>query len=297
MRNGVGRSIWIFDFDGTLSNLVEDRRAARLDEGCRRMLEELVSRAGDVVAVISSRHIDDIARRVDVPGVLVGGGSGVVWRSGDAVVISPPPELVDELSAMRKVFLPVVRRAAARFPGVDIEEKEWSLAIHVRGMAAKHKDALLSSLKSLPLPFEMAIYLGPRSIEIPFLARINKASGVRALCQHISFTSLDRLFYAGDDDNDLVAMALVRHLGGKVACLGTRAFPPECVWLSGPRELPRYVAALAVSWDDQELSADRVFGTSEADGFGAAPASVTAPETLAQEGVELPKRRPPEKSP
>jgi len=35
------RSLWVFDFDGTLSPIVEDRHAARIHPMCRELLKDL----------------------------------------------------------------------------------------------------------------------------------------------------------------------------------------------------------------------------------------------------------------
>jgi trehalose 6-phosphate phosphatase len=249
---GTKRTLWFFDFDGTLSRIVEDRHAAVLDPECRRMLEELVRNEGNVVAVLSSRRIDDVAARVDVPGVLIGGSSGAVWRSGDQVLISPSKTMLEELERMRGVFLPLVKKATERFPGVEIEDKEWSLGVHVRQVPPRQRCAVLSSLSSLSRPFETALYQGPESMEFLFLAQVNKAYGVRTLCERLGVTEPERLFYAGDDENDLVAMALVRHLGGEVVSVGMKPLWPNGRLIRGPGELPGYVASCACAWDAEQ---------------------------------------------
>lgn len=66
------RRLWVFDFDGTLSPIVPDRTAARLHPECRELLNELVRAPGRFVAVLSSREIEDLSRRVPLPGVFPG---------------------------------------------------------------------------------------------------------------------------------------------------------------------------------------------------------------------------------
>ena len=74
------RSLWVFDFDGALSWIVPDRNEARLHRGCERMLRFLARSPWNRVAVLSSRTLDDVVSRVPVPGVFVGGASGLEWR-------------------------------------------------------------------------------------------------------------------------------------------------------------------------------------------------------------------------
>jgi trehalose 6-phosphate phosphatase len=74
------RLLWVFDFDGTLSPIVPDRAAARLHRECERMLRFLARSPWNRVAVLSSRTLDDVGSRVPVPGVFIGGASGLEWR-------------------------------------------------------------------------------------------------------------------------------------------------------------------------------------------------------------------------
>jgi len=63
------RRLWVFDFDGTLSPLVPDRSIATLHAACKTMLEELSAGPREIVAVLSSRGIEDRVPRVPIPGV------------------------------------------------------------------------------------------------------------------------------------------------------------------------------------------------------------------------------------
>ena len=73
------RSLWVFDFDGTLSSIVPNRAEAHLHRECERMLRFLARSPWNRVAVISSRMLDDMVARVAVPGVFLGGASGLEW--------------------------------------------------------------------------------------------------------------------------------------------------------------------------------------------------------------------------
>src|SRR5512139_1848564 len=86
------RRLWVFDFDGTLSPLVPDRSTATLHPACREVLEELSAGPQEIVAVLSSRAIDDLVPRVPVPGVFLGGGSGLVWHLPGGLRVRPGAE-------------------------------------------------------------------------------------------------------------------------------------------------------------------------------------------------------------
>ena len=74
------RRLWAFDFDGTLSRIVPDRNDARLHPECGNRLRYLLDSPGNRVAVVSSRALEDIVPRVPIPGLYVGGGSGLEWQ-------------------------------------------------------------------------------------------------------------------------------------------------------------------------------------------------------------------------
>ena len=58
------------------------------------------------------------------------------------------------------------------------------------------------------------IFRGPEVYEIQLVPRINKSFGVRMLCRIMEFTPASgTLFYAGDDENDALAMRFVTRLG------------------------------------------------------------------------------------
>ena len=56
------RSLYAFDFDGTLAKIVREHHAARLSRPIRFWLEELAKRAP--TAIISGRSVEDLRSRV-----------------------------------------------------------------------------------------------------------------------------------------------------------------------------------------------------------------------------------------
>jgi trehalose 6-phosphate phosphatase len=56
------RSLYAFDFDGTLAKIVQEHHAARLSRPIRFWLEKLAKRAP--TAIISGRSVEDLRSRV-----------------------------------------------------------------------------------------------------------------------------------------------------------------------------------------------------------------------------------------
>ena len=67
-----GSTLLAFDFDGTLAPICDDPSQVRLDRGAAALLAETTAMEGIVVAIVSGRVADDLAHRVNVPGVYAG---------------------------------------------------------------------------------------------------------------------------------------------------------------------------------------------------------------------------------
>lgn len=244
-RASAARRLWVFDFDGTLSPLVEERAAATLDPACRDTLERLAASARELVAVLSSRAIDDLAARVPVPTVLLGGGSGLEWQLPDRRRVSPGDEAERRLERVR-VRLAAWLDGFRGIPGIDIEDKRWSVAIHFRRVpreARRDVARLLQELERRPGP---RIFRAAEAAEVQLLRDGDKAYGVRRLCRLLPFDpSGGRIVYAGDDENDAVAMRWVMAHGGTAFVVGDRVAVPGAIAVDGPPELAAAARGMA----------------------------------------------------
>lgn len=74
---GTGRILLGLDFDGTLSEIVDSPGKAVLSFDTRRLLRALIRRSDIKVAVLSGRALEDIKKRVGLPGVYYAGNHGL----------------------------------------------------------------------------------------------------------------------------------------------------------------------------------------------------------------------------
>jgi trehalose 6-phosphate phosphatase len=238
------RCLYVFDFDGTLSPLVSDRTAARLHPECRELLKELVRTPGRFVAVLSSREIEDLSRRVPLPGVILGGASGLEWRLPGGHRIRPGDVAQTRREKARAILVPLLSRLSS-FPGVDVEDKGWSVAVHHRHVlpeAAAMLEPLLTELEETP---GIRVFRGPSVAEAQLLPQVNKSFGVRRLCRFLGVDpSKAQLLYAGDDENDAVAIRWVLRKGGIAFCVGKPMRIPGVRVVETPVDLARAVRKL-----------------------------------------------------
>ncbi len=235
--------LWIFDFDGTLSPLVPRRSAARLDPSCRDLLRHLVLVPYQRVAVLSSRQLDDLVGRIPVPGVFLGGGSGLEWQLPDGEKRVAGKDLQEKLNQKRKILLPKIRSMGA-IPGVEIEDKKWSIAVHLRKASMKSRAFVQLLLEDWKPLRRVRKFRGPDVIELQLLSEVDKACGVRRLCDILDFEPEGRLIYSGDDENDAAAMQWVLYLKGKAFTVGTAPLVRGSRVVDGPSALAREVRKL-----------------------------------------------------
>lgn len=243
---GAGiRSFWVFDFDGTLSPIVEDRHAARIHPMCRELLKGLARVPLQFVVVLSSRGIEDLAKRVPLPRVILGGASGLEWRLPGGHRIRPGDAFEARREKVRRTLDPLLSRLSF-IPGVDVEDKGWSVAIHYRHVLPEVMAMLEPLLKELNGTSDVRVYRGPSVVEVQLLRNASKSFGVRTICRILEFDpSKDRILYAGDDENDAVAMRWVLRKGGVVFTVGGAARVPGTRVVENPVALARAVGALA----------------------------------------------------
>jgi trehalose 6-phosphate phosphatase len=238
------RTIWVCDFDGTLSPLVSERAAARILPEAEETLIELSRLPGQQVAVLSSRMLDDLAPRIRVPGIYLGGGSGAEWLLPDGrrkvaedkfePLLRVRAEVIGKLEKLKEV------------PGVDVEDKKWSVAIHVRDVLQDDRESLFGFLKDLAKNNPIGILKGPAVFEIQLLPEIDKVFGVQTLCRLIHFEpGSGRIVYCGDDENDGAAMKWVIRQGGVALSIGFQPLVRGARPVGGPAGLVREIRKLA----------------------------------------------------
>ena len=244
MRTGpTPPRLWVFDFDGTLAPIVPDRAAARLHPDALALLRDLAADPRSSVAVLSTRALDDLAARVPVPEVILGASSGLEWRLPGGRRILPGGAARRKLEGARARVLPLLGPLGG-IPGVELEDKRWSIAVHYRHVLPETMPTLVPLLEELDRCPGIRVYSGPMAAEVQLLRPVGKALGVRLLCRFLKFDAgRDRLFFAGDDENDAAAMRWVLAHNGTVFAVGKQVRIPGALAVDGPGALAHAVRA------------------------------------------------------
>ena len=130
--------------------------------------------------------------------------------------------------------------------GIDLEDKKWSVAVHVRRVSPDDRIRVSDFLGALSRTTGIRLLRGPEVHEIQLLPEIDKLFGVVILCEMLNFVpGPGTLVYAGDDENDALVMNWVLRNGGTALTVGPVPLVPGALVLECPAALVLEVRRLA----------------------------------------------------
>jgi trehalose 6-phosphate phosphatase len=199
----------ILDFDGVLSPIVEDPTTSAMPDRVVTILRQLAARLG-LLAIMSGRPVEFLADRVPVAGVPLLGSYGMEQiRDG---VRRIHPDVKKWLGPVREASRALGDSLAA-WPGIRVEEKSVSVAVHWR-QAPDHA-AAASEVRRVTerIAAETGLRLEPGKlvVELRPPVDVDKGSAISAL---IAAQKLSTVAYAGDDVGDIPALDVVREAKG-----------------------------------------------------------------------------------
>ena len=151
-----------YDFDGTLSEIVEDPDSARLVDGAADALTSLS--AACPVAILSGRDLADVRDRIGLPGIWYAGSHGFELTGPDGAHHQNP-----EAAAS----IPVLAVAAAalgdqlgHIPGVVVEHKRFGVAVHYRNAARDRVSEVAAAVRAVGQRTALRVTTGREVIEL-----------------------------------------------------------------------------------------------------------------------------------
>jgi alpha,alpha-trehalase len=208
----------LLDFDGTLSEIVNDPDAATLVSGARTALERLVAHCQ--VAVISGRSLADIQDRVGIPGIWYAGSHGVELISPDGTYRQN-----EEAGAAAKDLEAAVSELAGELGGIDgirIENKKFAVAVHYRNVAPDRVNVIAGAVHSIGQRKKLRVTTGRMVLELRPDIDWGKGKTLEWILDQIDGRLILPMFI-GDDVTDEDAFDAVRHKGIGIAVRHTEA--------------------------------------------------------------------------
>jgi trehalose 6-phosphate phosphatase len=186
------QTLLAFDFDGTLAPIVDVPAAAAMRSGTRALLSRVAALYPCVV--ISGRSLQDVALRVEGLGL-----RGVVGNHG-----VEPWRATKHVHRRVRDWRPLFEKALANESGVEIEDKNYSLAIHYRRSRAKKH--VRSIIDAVARGLEDIRTIG--GIEVVNLVPADAPHKGIALERERARLRCDTAIYVGDDVTDEDVFAL-----------------------------------------------------------------------------------------
>ncbi len=204
----------LLDIDGTILDIAPSPRQVWVPTGLRRTLSRLADLTGGAVALVSGRSINDIDlifSPLQLPTIGVHGAE--MRTSGDGDVQTR----VTPLSNALKRKLATVAELG---PGILVEDKGYSLALHYR-LAPEKGPAVLAAIAKIcgSAPGEAAEILPGKLVVEVKPAGINKGDAVCALMQYPPFAGRHPIFI-GDDTTDVPVFGIIPQFGGQAYSVG-----------------------------------------------------------------------------
>jgi trehalose 6-phosphate phosphatase len=241
-----------FDFDGTLSDIVNNPDAARLVAGADHALTSLAAKCP--VAILSGRDLADVRQRIGLPGLWYAGSHGFELTGPDGAHHENPDAAAS---------IPVLAQAAAELtdqigniPGVVVEHKRFGVAVHYRNAARDRVGEVTAAVRSAGQRTSLRVTTGREVIELRPNIDWDKGKTLRWVLDYIRDND-DRgsllPVYLGDDITDEDAFDAVH--GDGIAILvrhnddGDRATAAQYA-LDSPDRARDFTARLALRLAD-----------------------------------------------
>lgn len=199
------------DFDGTLVELAPSPDAVQVETELRNLLSRLKERLEGRVALLSGRAVVDIRDHLHPLVLAVSGSHGLEHGAveGDVIAEERPVGLDKTIEAFRKLEV--------LYPGVLVEEKPVSVALHYRG-APDAEFVCHAAAERAASETGMTLQLGKMLVELK-PARGDKGSALLHFMDELPFAGT-RPIFIGDDLTDEHGFAAARQLGGAGVLVG-----------------------------------------------------------------------------
>lgn len=237
------------DYDGVLTPIVERPEDAVLSESMRNTVRDLAARCP--VCVVSGRDRAVVQQLMGIDDLIVAGDHGFdIWIPRKGVII--PEAVTASAELIRNVIEQV--RAEVSIPGVVVEAKRASVALHYRMAGAEARERVGAAVRGLLSQHAKRLKVTPGKMVFEVQPNIewDKGKAVLYLIKALGLERDDTLaFYLGDDVTDEDAFRALSGWG--VGIMVGRADDPEVAdrqtaaayALASTDEVQRFLTVLA----------------------------------------------------
>lgn len=235
----LSASAIFLDVDGTLLDIAPTPAEVEVPAGLIEVLAALAEATGGALAFVSGRPISDLDRLFKPLQLASVGGHGAEIRLPESCSKERVAQPIDR--GLRQSLVAI----AARYDGVLIEDKGYSLALHYR-LVPERGAAVLAEVEAASAAHpEIELLSGKYVIEIKS-PHVSKGTGIRRLMLYAPFRGR-RPVFIGDDVTDEAAFAVLGEFDGCGFSVGR-----EIAGLAGSFDSPEEVRQWLVRITDNK---------------------------------------------
>jgi trehalose 6-phosphate phosphatase len=248
--NKASQILFLSDFDGTLTAIVEQPESAAIDKNTRYLLEALVNQPRFTIGIISGRALIDLKEKVNINGLIYAGNHGFEIEGPGISFISP---LANEIKPFLRIIRGILNMTLGSIKGVLIEDKGITLSVHYRQVPEEKTNEVKNIMEhSIQGPISSGIVRltsGKKVFEVRPAVNWDKGKAIRLLMKKYGkggrFSGLLPI-YMGDDLTDedgfrvieKYGMGITIHIGEKTTTSSARYY------LTSPLEVQQFLTRL-----------------------------------------------------
>lgn len=243
----AGEVALFLDYDGTLTPIAKHPSRAHLSAAMRRLLRGLLKDPDVWVAIVSGRELEDLKRRVRVPGLYYVGNHGLELEGPEMHYLNPAAR--KSRQTLRKV-LGELKMALRGIKGAWVEDKKLTLSAHSRQVASKEKILVRNAVYEVTRPYQVKklvrVTFGKEVFEVRPPVHWDKGKVVRwLLARQEAIREGEALpVYVGDDLTDEDAFEALGRRGVTVAVGPNDPLTRAAYTVKSPVEVKRFLRLL-----------------------------------------------------
>jgi trehalose 6-phosphate phosphatase len=241
--------LFLTDFDGTLTPIVEKPEDAILPDTTRNMLQMLL-RQKVTIGIISGRALADLKEKVSLPGIIYAGNHGLEIDGPGLFYINP---LAEDIKPFFRIIRKVLDLTVGSIRGVFVEDKGIGLSVHYRQVEEGNVGHLKIMVeRAVNVPGARGIFkvtAGKKVCEIRPAVNWDKGKAIRLLMKRLSKGGRQSgllPIYLGDDLTDEDGFKTIEKYGnGITVYIGENHFDSAArYFLRSPDEVALFIAKI-----------------------------------------------------
>ncbi len=207
---GDKKLVFFLDYDGTLTPIVQRPELAVISPEMKETVKQLAKK--HTVAVVSGRMREDVEKLVGIKGLFYAGSHGFDIVGPGMTMVQPQ---ASETIPLVSKLIEQLKQTLGKIPGVIIEEKKFSLAVHYRLVEEKYLAQIKKEVEEIVAAHKsLRILSGKKVFEIMPAIDWDKGKAVSWIMAALKISWQETtVTYWGDDTTDEDAFLAVRTRG------------------------------------------------------------------------------------